>query len=70
MTELTIDKSSLKWWENILFFLGSPKRAYDGACCKCKVTGLLIDLGDGDRICKSCWDSHLPSEYPSPLTKE
>ena len=52
----------LSWWENIAFWLGAPRRApADAQCFKCKSKLYVIDLGDGDFICQSCWDNWIPS---------
>lgn len=51
--------SPLSLFDRILFFLGSPKTT-QGACWKCHRSGMVLDLGDGDLMCQSCWDAHVP----------
>ena len=51
----------LSFMDGVLFFLGFPKIVDGGTCIRCNVAGQLIDLGDGDTICSSCWDSYIPS---------
>lgn len=48
-------------WDNICLWLGFPRMVNHGNCIKCKIEGSLIDIGDGDRICRPCWNSHIPS---------
>lgn len=57
-----MSSEKLTIFENILFFLGSPKKApIDSVCFKCKTKHSVINLGDGDFICQKCWDNWVPT---------
>lgn len=52
----------LSFLDGLLFFLGYPRKPAGLATCyKCESTSDIIDLGDGDYICRKCWDKHIPS---------
>lgn len=54
------ESKALSFLDGIFFFLGIPKTAPSAVCFKCDSSDCVIDFGDGDYICSSCWNAHIP----------